>query len=90
MLQIRRGLDLGEEPLGADHRGELRPQHLDRDLAVVLEVLRQIHRRHAARAQLPLDAVAVGEGRWLQAAIGTSLIRLDRLPSPAADIDGRT
>ena len=32
-------------------------------LAVVLEVLCEIDRGHAAGAQLPLDAVAVGEGR---------------------------
>ena len=35
VLQVGGGLDLAQEPLGADHRGELRPQHLDRDLAVV-------------------------------------------------------
>ena len=62
VLQVGDGLDLAEEPLGADHRRELRPQHLDRDLAVVLQVLGEIHRRHAALPQLPLDAVAVGEG----------------------------
>ena len=62
MLEIGRGLDLGEEPLGADDRGELGPEHLDGDPAVVLEVLRQVHGGHAARAELPLDPVAVGEG----------------------------
>ena len=35
---------------------------LMRDLAVVLEVLREVDGRHAARAELALDAVAVGEG----------------------------
>ncbi len=62
MLQIGRRPDLGEEPLGADHGGQLRLQHLDRDLAVVLEVLGQVHRGHAAGPELALDAVAVGEG----------------------------
>ena len=62
MLQVRDGLDLGEEALGADHGGQLGPQHLDRDLAVVLEVLGEVHRGHAAGAELALDAVAVGEG----------------------------
>ena len=61
MLQVRGGPDFGEEPLGADHRGQLGAQHLERDLAVVLEVVRQVDRRHAALAQLPLEAVAVGE-----------------------------
>ena len=62
VLQGGDRLDLAEEPLGADDRGELRPQHLDRDLAIVLEVLGQIDGGHAALAELPLDAVAVGEG----------------------------
>ena len=61
MLQVGDGLDLAQEPLGADHRGELGAQDLDGDLAVVLEVLGQVHRGHAALAQLALDAVAVGE-----------------------------
>ena len=33
-----------------------------RDPAVVLEVLGQVDRGHAALAELPLDAVALGEG----------------------------
>ena len=62
MLQRGGGLDFHHEPLGADDGGELRLQDLERHLAVVLEVLRQVHRGHAALAELPLDAVAVGEG----------------------------
>ena len=38
MLQIGGELDLGEEPLGAEHRGELGVQHLERDVAVVPQV----------------------------------------------------
>ena len=34
MLQRRRGLDLHDEPLGAEHGGEFGLGHLDRDLAV--------------------------------------------------------
>ena len=63
MLQVGGGLDLAQEPLGADDGGQLGPQHLERHLAVVLQVLGQVHRGHAARAELPLDAVAVGERR---------------------------
>ena len=37
-------------------------QDLDGDLAAVLQVLRQIHRRHAAVTDLFLDAVAIGYG----------------------------
>ena len=51
-----------EEPLGAEHGGELGPEHLERDLAVVLEVLGEVDGRHAALAELALDAVAVGQG----------------------------
>ena len=50
-----------KEPLGAEYRGELGMKDLDRDLAVVLEIVRQVDRRHPARAELALDAVAVGE-----------------------------
>ena len=62
MLQRGDRLDLAEEPLGADHRGQLGPQHLDRDLAPVLEVLGEVDGGHAALAELALDPVAVGEG----------------------------
>ena len=62
MLEIGGGLDLLEEPPGAEDGGQLGPQHLEGDLAVVAHVVRQVHRGHAALAQLPLDAVAVGEG----------------------------
>jgi len=62
VLQIGGGLDLGQEPFGTDHGGQLGPEDLDRHLAVVLEVLGEVHRGHAALAQLPLDAVAVCQG----------------------------
>ena len=51
MLQLRRRLDLGEKALGAERRGEVGVQHLDRDVAVVPEVVREIDGRHAAGAQ---------------------------------------
>ena len=62
MAHRRRGLDLDHETLGAKHRGEFRLQDFDRDFAVVLFVEGEIHRRHAARAEFALDAVAAGEG----------------------------
>src|SRR6185437_8147476 len=62
MLQRRDGLDLAQEPCGADDRGELGPQHFDRDLALVLEIVREVHRSHAALAELVLDPVAAAEG----------------------------
>ena len=39
MLEVGDGADLAEEPLGADHGGELGPEDLDGDLAVVPEIL---------------------------------------------------
>jgi len=37
-------------------------QDFDGDFTVMLEVLREIHRGHAAASKLALDAVAVGQG----------------------------
>jgi len=54
MRQVRRRLDLGEESLGC----EFRLQHLQRDFALVLQVIREIHRRHPAVTEFGLDAVA--------------------------------
>ena len=62
MLEVGGRLDLAQEPLGADDRGEFGPQHLDCHLAVVLEVLGQVHGGHAALAELALEAVAVRQG----------------------------
>ena len=62
MLQVGRGLDLGEKAVRADHRGELGPEHLDGHPAVVAQVVTEVDRGHAALAQLPLQAVAVGQG----------------------------
>ena len=62
MLQVRRDSDLGQKSLDAKHRAELGEQHLERDLPVVPNVFRQIHRCHAATPELTLDPVAVGKG----------------------------
>ena len=61
VLQIGRGLDLGEEPLGADDGGQLGAQHLYRHTAVVTPVLGQVDRGHPALAELPLEQVALLE-----------------------------
>ncbi len=61
VAEPRRDLDLAQEPLGAEGLGQLGAHHLDRHLAVVLEVLGQVHRGHAALAQHPLDPVALGQ-----------------------------
>ena len=62
MLQLGGDADLAQESLGADGRRDVGIQHLDGHLALVAAVPRQVHVRHAAPAQLPLDDVAVAEG----------------------------
>ena len=62
MLQGCRGLDLRQEPLGAEDSGQLGLEYLDRDFAVVFQVLGEIDHGHPALSQLTLDAVAVREG----------------------------
>ena len=57
------GGDLAQEALGAERGGELGAEDLDGDLAVVLEVVGEVDRGHAALAELALDAVAVGQRR---------------------------
>src|SRR4029078_1143376 len=62
MREPRRRLDLEQEAFGADTRGELLAQDLDRDGAVVFEIVREVPGGHAAGPELAIDAVAVGEG----------------------------
>src|SRR3990172_1952540 len=54
-------LDLPQEPLRAQQGRELGLQNLDRDLAVVLEVLGEVDSSHASAAELALKPVAVGQ-----------------------------
>jgi len=61
MLQVRRDLDLAQEPLRAEDGAELRVEHLDRDVAIVFEIAREINGRHAAAAELAIDDVQPGE-----------------------------
>jgi len=63
MLEVGGGLDLGQEALGPHDRGELRLQHLERDVAIVPHVAREVDRGHPALSELALDAVAALEGR---------------------------
>jgi len=60
--ELGRDFDLANEPLRAEGGRQLRPQHLHRDFAVVLEILGQIDGGHAAATRFPLDGVAVGKG----------------------------
>jgi hypothetical protein len=88
VLEIGGELDLGQEALGADDGRELGAQHLHRDPAVVAEVLGEVHRGHAARADLVLEAVMAGQrtrDSRRQAAHGCS----SRPRAPWAERSGR-
>jgi hypothetical protein len=62
VVEPGRDLDLGQEPLTAEYRAQLGAQHLERHLAIVLEVGGQVDGGHAAGAELALDPVAFFEG----------------------------
>ena len=59
VLEARGEPDLAQEALGAERIGELGVQHLERDRAVVPQVLREPDRGHAAAAELTLEGVPV-------------------------------
>ena len=61
MLQPGRVLDLAQEALGPERGGQLGVQHLERDRAVVPEVVGEVHRGHAAAPELALEPVAVSK-----------------------------
>jgi hypothetical protein len=52
---------IAKEPLAED-RSQLRVEHLERDRPVMADIVGTVDHSHAARTQLALDAVAVGEG----------------------------
>ncbi len=59
MLQPGRHLYLPKKPIGPQARGQLRTKDLEGDLAMVLQVLRQVYRAHSALPQRALEAIAV-------------------------------
>ena len=63
MIEPRGDLDLGEESLGAEHRAELRTEHLECDLAIELAIAGEIDDGHAARADLTLESRTDRPGR---------------------------
>ena len=63
MLERRRNLNLPQEPVTAEHRGDLWLHDLDRHLAMVLQIMGEIHGGHATCTEFTRDGVAVGEGR---------------------------
>ncbi|MFV2074208.1 MAG: hypothetical protein ACC742_16395 [Thermoanaerobaculales bacterium] len=60
-MQVGRRLDLGQEALGTDHPRQLGLEDLDGDLAVVLQVFREVDGGHAARTDLLVDGIAILE-----------------------------
>ena len=67
MLQRGGDADLAEEPLAAEHRGEVGTEHLDRHLARVADVAREVDGGHASVPELTEEFVAAGEGVVQQA-----------------------
>ena len=63
MGEPRRDFDLPQEALGTERGGDLGAEDLDGDRTAVLEIPREIHRRHPAAPQLALQRVAVGQSR---------------------------
>jgi hypothetical protein len=61
MLKLRRRLDLSQEPLGTKRSGEIRMEDLDRYVAIMLEIVCEIHRGHAADPDLARDSVSTLE-----------------------------
>jgi hypothetical protein len=61
VLQPGGEADLPLEPFEAEGGGEAGVEHLERDRPVVLEIVRQVDRGHAAAADLPAQLVAAGE-----------------------------
>ena len=53
--------DLAQEALGADRRGQLRAEHLEATSRSCRRSWAQVDRRHAAPAELALEAVAAVE-----------------------------
>src|SRR5436309_9658851 len=60
--ESRGDLDFAYEALGAERRGELGPQHLDCDGAMMLEIPAEIHRSHPTATEFVLDCVTPDEG----------------------------
>ena len=63
MLEVGRDLNFCEKPLDAEDCGQLGAQHLEGDIALVPHVASEIHRRHAAAADLAVEIVPAREGR---------------------------
>jgi hypothetical protein len=70
MVEPGADADLLQKSLGAEHRGELGTQDLERHHAVVLHVPGEIDRGHPTGAELAFDRVAAGESRGETGSVG--------------------
>jgi len=61
MTQLGRQLDFAQKALSAERLREVGFEHLDRDLAIVLEVAREVHGGHATLPKFAFNAIAVGQ-----------------------------
>ena len=63
MVQLRRELDLAQEPLGPEVERQRRAEHLEGDRPVVPEVPGEVDGGHAPAPELALDQVALRNAR---------------------------
>src|SRR5438132_12985062 len=73
MVEPGADMDLLEKSLGAEHRGEIRAQHLEGHVAIVLQVPGEIDRGHPAGAELALDRITARESRGETGCVGHRL-----------------
>ena len=59
---MRDELDLATESLRPERKTDIVAQHFDGDLAIVLEIAREVNRGHSAVTKLTLDLVTLGNG----------------------------
>ena len=61
MLEIRGDLNLRLESIDTNDRAKVGTQHLERDLAIVPEIAREVDLRHPALTHEAIDGVATSE-----------------------------
>ena len=62
VVKLRDQPDFPQESLAAELGRDVGPEHLERDIAIVFEIVREVHRGHAALTQFAVEAVAVAQG----------------------------
>ena len=91
MREVSSDPDLAQKPLGTQCRREFRVEDFDSDGTVVPKVCSQVYGRHAARADLPLDGVAVSKcGFQVFKALGHPELRCVKQRKLERDIDLRS